>query len=34
MVTKDKGAIVQVTGTGTSGTTFIDPADPKIHAPR
>lgn len=27
MVTKDKGAIVQVTGTGTSGTTFIDPVD-------
>lgn len=34
MVTKDEGATVQVTGTGTSGTTFIDPANPKIHAPR
>lgn len=28
MVTKEEGAIIQVTGTGTSGTTFIDPADP------
>lgn len=34
LVTKKEGAIVQVTGTGPSGTTFIDPADPKIHAPR
>lgn len=34
LVTKKEGAIVQVAGTGTSGTTFIDPADPNIHAPR
>lgn len=34
LVTKKAGAIVQVTGTGPSGTTFIDPADPRIHTPR
>ena len=27
LVTKEEGAILQVTGTGTSGTTFIDPVD-------
>ncbi len=27
LVTKGEGAIIQVTGTGTSGTTFIDPVD-------
>ena len=34
LVTKEEGAIVQVSGTGPSGTTLIDPADPKIHTPR
>jgi len=30
VVTKEAGAIVQITGTGPSGTTFVDPA----HDPR